>query len=162
MKNLNTEENKTTVRSWFERDYNYTELLEWVNYTLVLDKTYNDPERPWITDQSKIKEIGMCQRGEFGILYVAACLAHGYDSRLVVAVNVSDPNSWSDLHVWAEVKENSNWVHVDPAGVAWDNRYGYENNETGPWGDYIWSVVRIYAFEDGNYEEVTLSYLSQS
>ncbi len=59
MKNLNTEENKTTVRSWFERDYNYTELLEWVNYTFVLDKTYNDPERPWITDPSKIKEIGM-------------------------------------------------------------------------------------------------------
>ena len=161
IKNLNAEENKTKVRNWFERDYNYTELLEWVNDTLVFDKTYNDPERHWRTDPALIKEIGRGQCGEFGILYVSACLAHGYDSKLVVAVNVSNPNKWSDLHVWAEVEDNG-WVHVDTYPGKWNDPYMYERGKTGKWSEYIGSAVRIYAFEEGKCEEVTLNYLSQS
>ena len=155
---LNRDEIKTKVRSEFERDYTYTELLEWVNDTLTLDKTYNDLQRTGIKDPLKIieNERGQCE--EFAILYVAACLAHGYDSRLVVATNVTDPNNWTDLHVWAEVKM-CGWIHVDPAGVAWNDRYRYERCETGDWGKDIGSTVKIYAFEDGSCEEVTLSYL---
>jgi hypothetical protein len=162
MKNLNAEENKTIVRNWFERDYTFTELLEWVNDVLIFDKTYNDPERYWRTNPSVIKEIGRGQCGEFGILYVSACLAHGYDSRFVVAVNVNNPNNLSDLHVWAEVNENDDWIHVDPYPKKWDDQYMYERGETGKWGDCIGSAVRIYAFEEGNCKEVTLNYLSQS
>jgi len=160
VKNLNRDKIKTEVRGEFERDYNYTELLQWVNDTLTFDKTYDDLQRAWTVDPLKIIENGRGQCGEFAILYVSTCLAHGYDSRLVVATNVTDPNNWTDLHVWAEVKENGNWVHVDPAGVAWDNRDRYKNNETGSWGNYIGSTVKIYAFEKGRCEEVTLSYLS--
>jgi len=159
VKNLNRDETKTKVRGWFERDYNYTQLLEWVNDTLVFDTTYNDPERHWRTDPSVIKEIGRGQCGEFSILYVAACLAHGYDSRLVVAVNVSDPNNWTDLHVWAEVEDNG-WVHVDTYPGKFNQPYMYERGETGDWGDDIGSDVKIYAFEEGKCEEVTMCYLS--
>jgi hypothetical protein len=161
-KNLNSDDTKTEVRGWFERDYNFTELLEWVNDVLVFDKTYNDLERYWRTDPSVIKEIGRGQCGEFGILYVSACLAHGYDSRLVVAVNVDNPNNLSGLHVWAEVNENDDWIHVDPYPKKWNTPYMYERGETGDWGDDIGSDVKIYAFEEGKCEEVTLRYLSQS
>ena len=159
MKTLNAEENKTKIRNLFERDYNYTELLEWVNDTLVLDTTYTDIMRYWRIDPLVIIEIRRGQCGEFGILYVAACLAHDYDSRLVVATNFTDPNNWTDLHVWAEVKENGDWIHVDPAGVEYNKPDKYE---TWDWGKDIGSTVKIYAFEDGNCEEVTLSYLRNS
>jgi transglutaminase-like putative cysteine protease len=159
IEDLNSDVTKTEVRGWFERDYTYTELVEWVNDTLIFDPTYNEPERHWRTDPSVIKEIGRGQCGEFSILYVSACLAHGYDSRLVLAVNVSNPDILTVLHAWAEVKM-CGWIHVDPAGVAWNDRYRYERCETGDWGKEIGSSVKIYSIDDGMCEEVTSSYLS--
>ena len=156
MENLNAEENKTMVRNWFERDYMFGELIEWVNDVIVFDKTYNDSGRHWKTDPASIKENGKGQCGEFGILCASACLANGYETRLVVAVDVSNPNNWKDLHVWDEVKM-CGWIHVDPSGNVCGEKYRYE---TLDWGENIGSTVRIYAFEEGKCEEVTANYLS--
>jgi len=157
MKNLSAEENITIVRSWFERDYNYTELCQWVNSRIKYVPLNESCKRS--TNPIEILENGEGRCGEFSYLYVATCLAHGYDSRLVVAVDVSNPNNWSDLHVWAEI-EDDGWVHVEPTGNAWNDPYRYERGETGDWGKDIGSTVKIYAFENGICEEVTLSYLS--
>lgn len=155
MENINSSETKSLVRTWFDRDFSFTELTHWVNYTLVFDETYNDPKRNETTDPASIKEIGTGRCGEFSILYVAACLAHGYDTRLVVATDISNPYMWNDLHVWAEVKM-CGWIHIDPSGCNWGNKSQYEK---GPWGEDIGSTVIIYAFEDGKCEEVTSKYL---
>lgn len=155
MKNLNAEENITIVRSWFERDYNYTELCQWV-YSRIeyvpLNESCNRSTNP-----VKILENGEGRCEEFGVIYVATCLAHDINSRLIVATNVSNPNHWDDLHIWAEVKDNNNWVHVDPSGNVWNKPSIYE---TGPWGKDIGSTVRIYAIEEGSCEEVTSKYVS--
>ena len=58
VKNLNRDKIKTEVRGEFERDYNYTELLQWVNDTLTFDKTYDDLQRAWTVDPLKIIENG--------------------------------------------------------------------------------------------------------
>lgn len=158
MKNLNADENKTSVKNWFERNYTFTELIGWVNNTLVFDETYDVSQRHWSVDPATIKEIGMGGSVEFSILYVSACLAQGYESRIVVAVDVSNSNYWTDLHVWAEVKM-CGWIHVDPSRNMWANKLIYANGE---WGDAIGSTVKIYAFDDGKCEDVTLNYLSRS
>jgi hypothetical protein len=83
---------------------------------------------------------------------VSACLALGYQSRLVVAV---DTQSWSYIHVWAEDYYNGIWVHVDPSDKVWNNPSRYQSWD---WGKYVGSDVKIYAFEDGKFEEVTSFY----
>ena len=88
---------------------------------------------------------------------MATCLAHGYQSRIVLSFNNTDPTNLRDIHVWAEVKLDS-WVHVDPSWnpPAWNTPYMYE--EKADWGKDIGSKVKIYAFEDGKYEDVTSNY----
>lgn len=154
MKNLNAEENITIVRSWFERDYNYTELCQWVNSRIKYVPLNESCKRS--TNPVKILENGEGRCEEFSVIYVATCLAHGYNSRLIVATDVSNPNHWNVLHIWAEVEDNG-WVHVDPSGNLWNDPYRYE---TGPWGKDIGSAVRIYAIEEGSCEEVTSKYVS--
>jgi len=92
MKNLNQTETKNGLRALFNKDYNYTELLEWEHERLVY--TNEDFER--YSDPFRIIEYGKGRCEEFSILYVALCLAHGYQSRLVV-------DMYGD-HVWAEIK----------------------------------------------------------
>lgn len=142
-KKLNGNESKTEVMSWFERNYNFTELYEWVHEKLEFVPTNETFERH--TDPSEILESGKGRCEEFTILYVAACLAHGYQSRIIVAVDVSNPRSFIGHHVWTEVKLDS-WVHVDPSDRVWNKPYRYE---TWVWGEDIGSNVKIYAFEDG-------------
>jgi hypothetical protein len=156
MKSLNTEENKIIVRNWFDKDYMVPDLIQWVNNTLAFDETHTDEQRHWKTDPSQIKQIGKGQCGEFSILYVAACLAQGYDARLVVATNVNYP--YQDLHVWTEVKM-CGWIHVDPSENMWGDKYMYQNEE---WGQAIGSTVKIYAFEDGKSQDITLNYIAAS
>jgi len=152
MKNLNSTETKSKVRSWFERDYNFTELYGWVHEKLEFVPVNETFERH--TDPSEILESGKGRCEEFSILYVATCLAHGYQSRVIVAVDVGNPIKWIGQHVWAEVKLNV-WVHVDPSDRVWNEPYRYE---AWVWGKDIGSKIKIYAFEDGKYEDVTLTY----
>ena len=83
---------------------------------------------------------------------MSACLALGYQSRLVAAV---DTSTWSYIHVWAEDYYNGTWVHVDPSDGVWNNPARYQ---TWDWGSGIGSAVRIYACEDGAYHDVTSVY----
>ena len=152
MGSLSKEETKAALREKFHREYNLTELVRWVNEHLVFDENLTKPR---YEDPFCILGFGKGRCGEFSILYVAVCLAHGYESRLVIAVDISNPFCWSEKHAWAEVKVNDAWVHVDPSDKKWDEPYRYE---TWEWGKHIGSTVRIYAFEDGRYEDVTLNY----
>lgn len=152
MKTLNSTETKTEVASWFERDYNCTELYEWIHEKLEFVPVNETFERH--TDPSEILESGKGRCEEFSILYVAACLAHGYQSRIVVAVDISNSRNFIGQHVWAEVKLDG-WVHVDPSDRVWNEPHRYEKWN---WGKDIGSNVMIYAFEEGRYEDVTLNY----
>ena len=93
---------------------------------------------------------GICV--QWSIVYVSACLALGYQSRLVVAV---DTTTWSFIHTWAEDYYNGTWVHVDPSDKVWNNPSRYLGWD---WGAGIGSTVRIYAFEDGTFQDVTSTY----
>lgn len=152
MKNLNSTVTKTEVRGWFERDDNFTELYEWVHEKLDFVPVNESFERH--TDPSEILKTGEGRCEEYSILYVAACLAHGYQSRIIVAIDVSNPINWVGQHVWAEVKLDV-WVHTDPSDKVWNDPYRYE---TWSWGKDIGSKIKIYAFEDGKYGDVTLHY----
>lgn len=152
-KRLNSAESKTEVLSWFERDYNFTELSYWVHEKLEFvpfDETF---ERH--TDPSEILESGKGRCEEFSILYVAASLAHGYPNRIIVAVDISNPVNLIGQHVWAEVKLDNRWVHVDPSEKRWNETSMYQAWE---WGKRIGSEIAIYAFEHERFEEVTLKY----
>lgn len=153
MKNLNSTETKTKAKSWFERHYNFTELYGWVHEKLDFVPVNETFERH--TDPSKILESGKGRCEEFSILYVATCLAHSSQSRIVIAVDVSNPINWVGQHVWAEVKLDNHWVHVDPSDKIWNDPYMYE---AWIWGKGMGSKIKIYAFEDGKYEDVTLNY----
>jgi len=155
MEDLNSTSARTRLREeYFDRPMNFTELCKWVGEKLTWERI-----RWWERmDAFKILERGKGTCGEFGVLYVAACLAHGCEARLVVATNITDPRNWVDMHVWAEVRLDDRWVHVDPGPSAepqWDNQYMYES---WSWGKEIGRSVLIYAFEDGRYEDVTSKY----
>lgn len=153
MKQVNSTKTKIEVRSCFDSNLSFTELYDWVHEQLRFVPTNESFERH--TDPSEILESGEGRCEEFSILYVAACLAHDYQSRLVTSINISNPISLKGLHVWAEVELNTAWVHVDPSQRGWNEPYMYENWE---WGKDIGSTVKIYAFEEGKCEDVTLNY----
>lgn len=149
---LNNAENRVEIRKWFSRNYNFTELFEWVHQNLKFVPPEEAFERN--TDPISIFESrrGRCE--EFSILYVAASLANGYQSRIVVAVDEGNPRALNGLHVWAEVKLDA-WVHVDPSDRVWNQPYRYK---VWFWGKDIGTSVRMYAFEDGICEDVTSNY----
>lgn len=153
MKQLNCTESKAEVRSWFVSQLNFTEIYDWVHEKLEFvpfNETFERHTVPFeILDSGK----GRCE--EFGILYVATCLAHGYESRLVVSIEVGNPLVLTGLHVWAEVELNATWVHVDPSERRWNEPHMYEN---WSWGKDIGLSVKIYAFKEEECEDVTLVY----
>ena len=128
------------LRNLFERRYALLELLEWLHRTVKWSKEdiirHNDP--------MEIIAYGKGRCGEFSILYTALCLAHRYRARVVL--DMSD-------HVWAEVwdDERKSWVHVDPSEKRIDDPLMYER-------DWKKNLEEIYAFENGNVENVTKRY----
>jgi len=155
MNNCNDPSKKVIVRSWFIRDYNFTEIYDWVHENLDF-VPFNEsfPQEQRYTDPLEIKELGKGRCGEFSILYVAACLAHGYECRLVIATDCSGL-VWVDKHTWAEVKFNGQWVHIDPSERKWNDPQMYKQ---WTWGENIGSKVRIFAFEESKVKEVTQNY----
>ena len=155
MKTCSDPSMKVIIRSWFQRNYNFTELINWAHETLdfvPLNESFPDGERS--TNPIEIKAAGLGQCGEFSILYVAACLAHGYECRLVVATECG-LLSWVNKHAWAEVKLQGAWVHVDPSERGWGEPQMYRQWN---WGGEIGRSVRIFAFEERQSEEVTQNY----
>jgi hypothetical protein len=149
MKNLNSSETKAYMRDRMKETYNFTGLLNWTGRNLNWSKEsftrYTRPQE--ILNQGK----GRC--GEFTIVYVAACLALGYEARIVV------PGQFCVIflhgfHAWAEVKLNGIWTHVDPSPTPfW--------NDTSRYKSWNWGLrigLSFSAFEDGKIEDVTSRY----
>jgi hypothetical protein len=128
------------LRSLFERQYTLPELLEWLHSNVKWHKgnikRHNDPK--------KILACGKGRCGELSILFTALCLAHHYRARLVL--DMSD-------HVWTEVwnEKERRWIHVDPSEKRIDDPKMYER-------DWKKDLKEIYAFENGNVENVTQTY----
>lgn len=148
MKDLNDPETKAYMRSRINGTYNFIELLNWTNQNLNWsDESFTRYSRP-----QQILEQGKGRCGEFAIVYVAACLALGYEARLVVSRQFYQV--CSGLHTWAEVKVDGTWTHADPSPTFfWNDTSRYKSWDWGP----RWTL-KIYAFEDGKIEDVTSRY----
>lgn len=149
MKDLDSSKTKAYMRDKINGTYNFIELLNWTNQSLNWSdesfKRYSKPQQ--ILNQGK----GRCQ--EFAIVYVAACLALGYETRIVVSrqfYQIFDRG----FHVWAEVELDSVWTHVDPSPTAfWNDTSRYRGRN---WGPRI--SLNVFAFEDSKIEDVTSRY----
>jgi hypothetical protein len=148
MQNLNSTQNKTKIATQLDPAYNQTDLFTWEHSKL----TFQQDPAGFFEDPIQILDGGKGICVQWSIVYVSACLALNYQSRLVVAV---DTSSWSFIHTWAEDYVNGVWVHVDPSDSVWDNPSRYQSWD---WGNGIGSNVKIYAFEDGAFQDVTSSY----
>jgi transglutaminase-like putative cysteine protease len=150
MQNLNSTETKTKMAAQLSPSYNQTDLFTWEQSKLTFTQNLTD----WFEDPAQILSSGKGICVQFSIVYVSACLALNQPSRLVVAV---DTSTWNYIHVWAEDYYNGSWVHVDPSDSVWNNPSRYLSWD---WGKGIGSGVKIYAFEDGGFEEVTSNYVA--
>ena len=150
MKNLNSSQTKAKMAALLDSNYNQTELFAWEKSKL----TFADDPNGFYQDPFQIlaSRDGICV--QWSIVYVSACLALGYQSRLVVAV---DTLTWSYIHVWAEDYYNGRWVQVDPSDSVWNAPLRYLKWD---WGPEIGSSVRIYAFQDGLFQDVTATYIA--
>lgn len=128
------------LRGLFERKYTLMELLEWIHKRVK----WSEDEIAGHNDPFEILVYGKGRCGEFSILFTALCLAHNYRARLIL--DMSD-------HVWTEVWDNKQkrWVHVDPSEKKIDDPQMYERN----WKK---NLKEVYAFENGNLENVTKRY----
>jgi len=148
MKSLDSGEVEAEMAAKLDRSCNQTGLFAWEHSKLTFA---NDPNG-WLEDPVQILNSGCGICVQWSIVYVSACLALGYQSRLVVAV---DTASWTYVHVWAEDYYNGTWVHVDPSDGVWNSPSRYLSWD---WGKYIGSEIKVYAFEDGKYSDVTSTY----
>jgi hypothetical protein len=154
MHSLNSSQTKTQMQSRINQNYNQTQLYVWEQSKL----TFQQDPSGWFEDPIQILDSGKGICVQYSVVYVSACLARGYQSRLVVAV---DTSSWSFIHTWAEDYYNGSWVHVDPSDGVWNNPMYYHNPSWETvWGKDVGSSVRIYAFMDGSFEDVTSVYSS--
>ncbi len=147
MEKLNSSQTKAKIRLQLDPTHNQTDLFAWEQNRLTFAQ-----DTIWSEDPLEILESGKGICAQFSIVYVSACLALNYESRLVVA---TDTSNWNMIHVWAEDYCNGTWVHVDPSDKVWNNPSRYLSWD---WGKGIGSNVKIYAFEDGRYEDVTPNY----
>ena len=152
MQNLNSSETRAKMASQLDPTYNQTDIFTWQQTKM----TFEPDSAGFFEDPTQILNSGKGICVQWSVVYVSACLALGYQSRLVVAVNTA---SWSYIHVWAEDYYNGTWVHVDPSDKGWDNPLRYQSWD---WGSGIGSDVKIYAFEDTAFQEVTTNYSAVS
>jgi len=148
MKDLSSSETIAYMRDKLNGTYDFVELLNWTNQNLNWSKEsftrYSDPQQ--ILNQGK----GRC--GEFANVYVAACLALGYEARMVASRQFY--SFGHGFHAWAEVKLDGVWTHVDPSPTAfWNDTSRYRSWD---WGPRI--TLNVFAFEDGKIEDVTSRY----
>jgi hypothetical protein len=151
MKNLDSPETKAYMRNQLNGTFTPYELLNWTNQHLKWAEggfaRYTNPEQ--ILNQGK----GLCQ--EFVIVYIAACLASGYEARFVVSTQFYLIPFGDGWHSWAEVKMNGVWIQADPSPTpSWNDTSHYENWH---WGSML--TLGIYAFEEsGKMEDITARY----
>lgn len=151
MESLNSTSTKALMAPLLNSSLNQTTLFGWEHGRMTFEQDsyfYEDPIQ--ILSRGK----GICV--QWSIVYVAACLTLGYQSRLVVA---ADTSGWTFIHTWAEDYYNGTWVHVDPSDSVWNSPSRYQ---TWSWGQYLGSHVRVYAFEAGAFQDVTATYVTKS
>lgn len=155
MENAYSQESITGLKETFDGNYTYEELIYWVRNNLDFDKTkknfprYSGPMNVLLYGVSvpqKILKGGIGRCEEFSVVYVAVCVAHGYDARLVRSFSPGD-------HMWAEVLVDDVWIHVDPSDGVFDDPFRYFR------GDYI--LEKIIAYERNWYVEITETYIPQ-
>ena len=125
MQNLNSTQTREEMASMLKiGDNNQTDLFAWEKTKMTfIDGPCSSCEDPFRILENK---EGICL--QWSIVSVSACLALGYQSRLVVA---ADTSSWSFIHVWAEDYYNGTWVHVDPSDGVWNNPSRYQKLGVG-------------------------------
>jgi hypothetical protein len=128
------------LRNLFEGNLSLAELLEWLHKKVKWSK--GDIIRH--SEPLEIVAYGKGKCGEFSILFTALCLAHNYHARLIL--DMSD-------HVWTEVwnEKQKRWIHVDPSEKKIDDPKMYER-------DWKKDLKEVYAFENGNMQNVTSQY----
>lgn len=153
MENAYSQESITALQETVDGNYTYEELMNWVRKNLDFDKTKNKFPRyagpinvliHGVSVPQKILEGGIGRCEEFSVVFVAVCVAHGYDARLVRSVSPGD-------HMWAEVLVDDEWIHVDPSDGVFDDPFRYFR------GDYI--LEKIIAYGRNRYVEVTEKYI---
>ena len=149
VKNLNSSETKTYMFEKTNGTHNFIELLKWTSQNLNWSEEsfarYSNPQQ--ILDQGK----GRCE--EFVIVYVGACLAVGYEARIVVSRQFY-LGPVHGFHVWAEVKLDGVWTQVDPSPTAfWNDTSRYKSWDWGPR-----ATLAVSAFEDGRIEDISAKY----
>jgi hypothetical protein len=157
MRNLNDPQTKSAIGANFTQPYNQTELIEWER-TYLKFVPMNETYQNRTSDPVQILKSGKGRCEEFAILYVSACLARGYEARLVVARQFY--NFWTyGEHGWAEVKVNGTWIHVDSSlgNGVWNEPLVYKSRHWS-WAEQIGWTASVYAFEDGKVEDVSSSY----
>ncbi len=143
MRIINSTSTKQRMRVLFEHDYDYIELIHWTNSQLNFSDSKPDPVPK---DPLDIIELGYGRCGEFCVLYASACLAHGYNTRLVVILRGSD-------HEWVEVQIDGEWIHVDPSCYP-----EIHVNEPEMYKERNKTLHLVVAFEENNLEVVTDKY----
>jgi hypothetical protein len=131
------------LRGRFESNLTLMELYNWEHEHL----NYTEGNIQRNTNSIKILEYGKGRCGEFAILYMTLCLAHGYQCRLV--------SDYFGDHVWTQIEVDGEWVHFDPSAKpdspSLTNPLVYEQNKKSP-------VYLILAFEETTFEDVTSNY----
>ncbi len=150
MHNLNSSQTKKAISTQLNGQYNQTELFNWEHTKMV----FNQSTAGYFENPLQILSDGKGICFQWSLVYASACLSEGYQCRLVASV---DTTSWNAIHMWTEVFYNGMWVHVDPSDSVWNNPQRYHDPSWG-WGQLIGSQVRIYAFQDGSYQDVTATY----
>ncbi len=148
MAKLNSSETKAKMAAQLDPSLNQTDLFNWEQSKL----TFAQDPTVWLEDPLNILNSGRGICVQWSIVYVSACLSLDYQSRLVVS---ADTTNWQFIHVWAEDYFNGSWVHVDPSDKVWNNPSRYQSWD---WGKGIGLDVKIYAFEDGKFLDVTANY----
>ncbi len=152
MHSLNSSVTKTAMAPYLNPSYNQTTLFAWekshMTFTQDSNGFYENPLQIMASGK------GICV--QWSIVYVSACLSLGYPSRIVVA---ADTSNWNFIHTWAEDYVNGTWVPVDPSDAAWNMPWRYQSWD---WGPYLGSGVRVFAFEDGRFQDVTATYSAHS
>jgi hypothetical protein len=92
MQNLNATQTKAKIAPQLNPSYNQTDLFSWEQTKL----TFTQDTAGWFEDPTQILNSGKGICVQWSIVYVSACLANGYQSRLVVA---ADTASWNFIHV---------------------------------------------------------------
>lgn len=148
MRNLNSTQTKTAIAAQLDPKANQTDLFTWEHNEL----TFAQDTAGFFEDPTQILSSGKGICVQWSIVYISACLALNQPSRLVVAV---DTSTWSFIHTWAEDYCSNTWVHVDPSDSVWNNPSRYTGWD---WGSAIGGQVKVYAFTDSGFEDVTKNY----